>query len=68
LTSAVTAVSVALLAISELTAATTKQNAPEEGRTNNNDSKDDHDSSWGRNRSNPALAGGQERMPKKQKN
>jgi hypothetical protein len=67
LTSATTAVSAAASAISELSAATTKQTSAEEGRTNEDDSKEINDSAWGRNCSNPALAGCQEHMLKKEK-
>ncbi len=68
LTSAIAAVSAAALAISELTAVTTKQNAAEEGGTKDDDSKDDNDLLWGENCGNPALSGRQESMPKKQNN
>ncbi len=63
-----TANSVAALAIAELTVTTAKQTATEEGGTNDDELKEDNDSSWGRNHGNPAHAGHQERMPKKQKN
>ncbi len=65
LTTAVSAVSAAALAISELTAATTKRAAAGCGET------DDSDAigvpSWGCNRNNPAFAGHQEHVPKKPK-
>ncbi len=65
LTTVVSAVSAASLAISELTAATTKHTAAESGETNDNDATVEPE--WGRNRNNPAVAGHQERMPKKPK-
>ncbi len=68
LTSAITAFSAASLAISYLTAATTKQTAAEKGGTNNDDSNVDNQIPFGRNHNNPTLAGCQGSMPKKQKN
>ncbi len=65
LTSAVSTVSAAALAIPELTAATNKRTATEDGETSDGDAA--ADSEWGRNRNNPAVAGRQERMPKKPK-
>jgi hypothetical protein len=65
LMSAISAVSAAALAISELTAATTMCTAAD-GGTNDNDAATD--SKWGRNRDNPAVAGRQECVPKKPKN
>jgi hypothetical protein len=65
LTTAFSAVFAAALAISELTAVTTKCTAAECVETN------DHDAivepKWGRNRNNPAVAGRQEHVPKKPK-
>jgi hypothetical protein len=66
LTTAVSAVSAAALAISELTAATTKRAAAECEETNDDDAIG-ADSKWGWNRNNPAVAGRQERVPKKPK-
>jgi hypothetical protein len=65
LMTAVSAVSAAALAISELTAATTKRTAAESGETNDDDAI--VDSKWGQNRNNSAVAGCQERVPKKPK-
>ncbi len=65
LTTTVSAVSAAASAISELTVVTTKRTAVESGETNDNDAI--ADSKWGWNRYNPAVAGCQERMPKKPK-
>ncbi len=61
----VSAVSTAALAISELTAATTKRAAAECGETNDSDAIGEP--KWGRNRNNPAVAGRQEHVPKKSK-
>ena len=61
LMSAVSAVSAAALAISELTA-TSNKHAAEYGETNDDDVA--ADSEWGWNRNNPAVAGRQERVPK----
>jgi hypothetical protein len=66
LTSAISAVSAAASAISELTAMTNKHTAAEDGETNDDDAA--ADSKWGQNRNNPAVAGCQERVPKKTKN
>jgi hypothetical protein len=63
LTTAVSAVSAAALAISELTAATTKRAATECGETNDSDAIGEPE--WERNRNNPAVAGRQEDVPKK---
>ncbi len=65
LTAAVYAVSAAALAISELTAVTTKRAAAECGETNDSDLIGDP--KYGHNRNNPAVAGHQEHMPKKPK-
>jgi hypothetical protein len=65
LTTAISAVSTAAPAISELTAATTKCAAAECGESNGSDAIDEPE--WGRNRNNPAVAGHQERVPKKPK-
>ena len=65
LTTAIGAVSAAALAISELTAATTKHAAAECGETNDSDAIGEP--KWGRNRNNPAVAGRQEHVPKKPK-
>jgi hypothetical protein len=65
LTSAISAVSAAALAISELTAATTKHAAAECGETNDSDSIGKPE--WGCNCNNPAAAGRQEHVPKKPK-
>jgi hypothetical protein len=62
LTSAISAFSAAALAISELTAATTKRTATD-GGTNDNDAATNP--KWGRNRDNPAVAGRQEHVPHK---
>jgi hypothetical protein len=64
LTTAVCAVSAAALAISELTAATTKRAAAECEETNDSDAIG---VSWGHNRDNPAIAGRQWHLPKKPK-
>ncbi len=58
LTSAVTAVSAAESAIPELTA----------GGPNHDDQNAATNSKWGQNRDNPAIAGRQGSVPKKQKN
>ena len=63
LTTVVSSVSAAALAISELTAMTTKRTAAEYGQTKDDDAI--IDSEWGRNRNNPAVAGRQEHVPKK---
>ena len=63
LTSAVSAVSAAALAVSELTAASTKRAASDCGVSSDNDDNDNP--TWGRNRDNPAVAGRQEHVPKK---
>jgi hypothetical protein len=68
LTSAVSTLSAAALAISELTATTTKRNAAEDGRTNDNDHEAATNSIRGWNHDNPAVAGRQGSVPKKQKN
>ncbi len=65
LTTALSVVSAAALAISELTAATTKRDAAECGETNNSDAIAEPE--WGRNCNNPAVAGHQEHVPKKPK-
>ena len=65
LTTAVCAVSAAALAISELTAATTKHAAAECGETNDSDAIGNP--KYRRNRNNPAVAGHQEHVPKKPK-
>ncbi len=65
LTTAVSAVPTAALAISDLTAATTKRTAAECGETNDSDVIGEP--KWGRNRNNPAVAGRQEHVPKKPK-
>jgi hypothetical protein len=65
-TSAVSAVSAAALAIIELTAATSKCTAAGDGGTNDDDVATN--SEWGRNCDNSAVAGLQERVPKKPKN
>ncbi len=65
LTTNVSAVSAAALAISELTAATTKHAAAECEETNDSDAIGIPP--WGRNRDNPAIAGHQEHVPKKPK-
>ncbi len=65
LMTAVSTVSAAASAISELTAMTTKCTAAENGETNDNDAA--AGSKWGRNHNNPAVAGCQERVPKKPK-
>ncbi len=62
---AIRAVSAAALAISELTAATTKHTAAECVETNDSDVIGKPE--WGRNRNNPAVAGRQEHVPKKPK-
>jgi hypothetical protein len=63
LTTAISIVSAAALAISELTAATTKRNAAECGETNDDDAI--VEPKWGRNLNNPMVAGCQERVPHK---
>jgi hypothetical protein len=68
LTTAMSAVSAAALAISELTAATTKQTAAEEGETNDDDRIAATNPVWGQNHDNPAVAGRQRSVPKKEKN
>ncbi len=65
LTTTVSAVSTAALAISELTATTTKRTAFESGETNDDDAL--ADSEWGQNCNNPAVAGHQEHVHKKSK-
>jgi hypothetical protein len=65
LMTAIRAVSAAALAISELTAATTKHTAAECVETNDSDVIGKPE--WGRNRNNPAVAGRQEHVPKKPK-
>ncbi len=65
LMTAVSAVSAAALAISELTAASTKHAAAECGETNDSDAI--VVPPWGCNRNNPAIAGHQEHVPKKPK-
>ena len=65
LTTAVSAVSAAALAIFELTAVTTKRAAAECGETNDSDAIGVPP--WGNNRDNPAIAGCQEHVPKKLK-
>jgi hypothetical protein len=65
LTTAISAVSAAALAISELTAATTKRTATECGETNDSDAIGEP--KWGCNHNNPAVAGHQEHVPKKPK-
>jgi hypothetical protein len=67
-TSVVTSVSAAALAISELTAATTKQTSADEGGTNDDGQNVGTNSQWGRNRVSPTIAGRQGSVPKKQKN
>jgi hypothetical protein len=63
LTTAVSAVSAAASAISELTVATTKRVAAECEVTNDSDVT--NGPGWGRNHDNPAVAGRQEHVPKK---
>jgi hypothetical protein len=63
LTTAIGTVSVAALAISELTAMTTKRNAAECGETNDDDVI--VEPKWGRNYNNPAVVGRQEHVPHK---
>ncbi len=65
LTTAISAVFAAELAISELTAVTTKCAAAECGETNDSDAIGIPP--WRRNRNNPAIAGRQEHVPKKPK-
>ncbi len=65
LTTAVSTVSAAALAISELTGATTKRAATECGETNDSDVIGVPP--WRRNDDNPAIAGHQEHVPKKPK-
>ncbi len=67
LTTASSAVSMAALAISELTVATTKRTTAEDGGTNDDDQIAATNSIWGQNRDKPAIAGYQGSMPKKQK-
>ncbi len=66
--SAITAVSAAASAISEFTAATTKQTVADDGGTNDDDHNMATNTVWGRNRDNPAIAGRQGSGTKKQKN
>jgi hypothetical protein len=61
----ISAVSAAALAISELTAVTTKRTAAEFGETNEDDAI--VESKWGQNRNNPAVAGHHKHVPKKPK-
>ncbi len=63
LTTTVSAVSAAALAISELTVASTKCAAADCEVTNDSDAIDEP--KWGRNRDNPAVADHQENVPKK---
>jgi hypothetical protein len=63
LMTAIRFVSAAALAISKLTAATTKRAAAECGETNDSDAIGELE--WGHNRNNPAVAGRQEHVPKK---
>ncbi len=65
LTTAISAVSAAALAISELTAATTKRTVTECGEINDSDAIGKP--KWGHNRNNPAVAGCQKHVPKKPK-
>jgi hypothetical protein len=65
LRTAISTVSAAASAISELTAATTKRAAAECRKTYDSDAIGKPE--WGRNRNNPAVAGRQEHMPKKPK-
>ncbi len=65
LTTAISAVSAAALAISELTAATTKRAAAECGETNDSDAIGKPE--WGHNHNYPAVAGHQEHVHKKPK-
>jgi hypothetical protein len=65
LTTAISAVSGAASAISELTVVTTKRTAAGCGETNDSDAIGEPE--WGRNRNNPAVAGGQVHLPKKPK-
>jgi hypothetical protein len=65
LTTAIIAVSAAALAISELTAATTKHAAAECGETNDSDAI--VEPKWGRNHNNPAAAGRQEHILRSQR-
>jgi hypothetical protein len=65
LTTAISAVSAAALAISKLTAATTKHAAAECGETNDSDAIGIPP--WGCDHDNPAIAGRQEHVPKKPK-
>ncbi len=62
---AISAVSTAALAISELTAAITKHAATECGETNDSDAIGKP--GWGRNCNNPAVAGRQEHVHKNPK-
>jgi hypothetical protein len=66
--SAISTVSAAAPAISELTTGTTKQTAAEDGGTNDDDQNAATNFVWVRNRDNPANAGRQGSVPKKQKN
>ena len=63
LTTTVSTVSAAASAISELTVASTKRAAADCEVTNDSDENDQ--TIWGRNRDNPAVAGHQEHAPKK---
>ncbi len=63
LMTAASAISAAALAISELTAATTKHIATECGETSDSDAISEP--KWECNHNNPAVAGRQEHMPKK---
>ncbi len=63
MTTAVSAVSAAASAISELTVASTKCAAAECDVTNDSDAIDEP--KWGRNHDNPAVAGHQENVHKK---
>ncbi len=63
LTPAVSAVSAAALAVSELTAVSTKHATADCEVTNDNDANDHP--AWGCNRDNLAVAGRQEHVPKK---
>jgi hypothetical protein len=65
LTTAISTVFAAALAISELTAATIKCAATECGESNNSDAI--AEPKWGRNCNNPAVAGRQKHVPKKPK-
>jgi hypothetical protein len=63
LTTAVSTVSTAASAISELTVASTKRAATDCEVTNDSDANDQPE--WGCNCDNPAIAGRQEHVPKK---